>query len=302
MTPANATPDAAPSPTLYRTVAIDGINIFYREAGPPDGPVVLLLHGWPASSHMFRDLMPKLADRFRLIAPDYPGFGFSDAPPPEEFAYTFDHLSEIVEKFVDALGITKVSLYVQDYGGPVGFRLATKRPELIRAIVVQNAVAHLDGVSEALAPLMAYWNDRGPENEAAVRSFLKPETTRFQYEHGAAHPERVSPDAWTLDQALLDRPGNDRIQLELFYDYRTNPERFAQWQEYLRTKQPPMLVIWGRNDPFFTPAGAQAFLRDNPRASVVLLDAGHFALEEASDTIAAEMRKFADRVVGKPAG
>jgi len=280
----------------YHTIAIDGTTIFYREAGPPDGPVVLLLHGWPASSHMFRDLMPQLADRFRLIAPDYPGFGFSDAPAPQQFAYTFDHLAEIVGKFVDALGITKASLYVQDYGGPVGFRLATARPELIRAIVVQNAVAHLDGVSEALAPLMAYWQDRGPANEAAVRGWLTRETTVFQYTHGAGRPERISPDAYTLDQALLDRPGNDAIQLELFYDYRTNPERFAQWQQYLRPHKPPMLVVWGKNDPFFTPAGAHAFERDNPNATVKLLDGGHFVLEEAADTIAAEMRALADRV------
>jgi pimeloyl-ACP methyl ester carboxylesterase len=282
--------------TLHRNVRIDGVNIFYREAGPADGPVVLLLHGWPASSHMFRDLLPKLEDRFRLIAPDYPGFGFSDAPSPDAFAYTFDHLADVVEKFVGALGITKASLYVQDYGGPIGFRLATKHPELIRAIVVQNAVAHLDGVSAALAPLMAYWNDRGPANEQAVRAFLAPETTQFQYQHGAGNPERISPDAWTLDQARLDRPDNDRIQLELFYDYRTNPERFAEWQNYLRTQRPPMLVVWGKNDPFFTPAGAHAFLRDNPNATLKLLDAGHFALEEAGDEIAAEMRLLADRV------
>jgi len=280
----------------YRTVAVDGTNIFYREAGPADGPVVLLLHGWPASSHMFRDLMPKLADRFRLIAPDYPGFGYSDAPPPHAFEYTFDHLAEIVEKFVDTLGITKASLYVQDYGGPIGFRIAAKRPELVRAIVVQNAVAHLDGVSENLAPLMAYWQDRGPANEAAVRAMLTRETTVFQYKHGAANPERISPDAYTLDQALLDRPGNDAIQLELFYDYRKNPERFAEWQAYLQTHRPPMLVVWGKNDPFFTPAGARAFERDNPNATVKLLDGGHFVLEEASDTIATEMRALADRV------
>jgi pimeloyl-ACP methyl ester carboxylesterase len=281
---------------IHRTIAIDGVNIFYREAGPPDGPTVLLLHGWPASSHMFRDLMPQLADRFRLIAPDYPGFGFSDAPGPHEFAYTFDHLADIVEKFVDALGITKASLYVQDYGGPIGFRLASKRPDLIRAIVVQNAVAHLEGVSEALAPLMAYWQDRGPVNEAAVRGFLARETTIFQYTHGASRPERISPEAYTLDQALLDRPGNDAIQLALFYDYRTNPEHFAQWQQYLRTHKPPMLVVWGKDDPFFTPAGAHAFARDNPNATVKLLDGGHFVLEEAADTIADEIRALADRV------
>jgi pimeloyl-ACP methyl ester carboxylesterase len=282
--------------TTYRTLDVDGVEIFYREAGPADGPTVLLLHGWPASSHMFRNLIPHLEDRFHLIAPDYPGFGFSAAPAPEDFAYTFDHLAEIVEKFVDKLGIEKLSLYVQDYGGPIGFRLAAKRPELIRAIVVQNAVAHLEGVSPALAPLMAYWEDRGAANEAAVREFLAPQTTVFQYTHGAKHPERISPEAYALDQALLDRPGNDRIQLELFYDYRTNPQRFAEWQDYLRTRKPPMLVIWGKDDPFFTTAGAEAFGRDNPNAKVVLIDGGHFVIEEAHDEIAREMRGLADRV------
>jgi pimeloyl-ACP methyl ester carboxylesterase len=280
----------------YRTVDVDGTNIFYREAGRADAPVLLLLHGWPASSHMFRGLMPLLADRLRLIAPDYPGFGFSDAPSPDRFAYTFDHLAEIVERFIDRLGITKLSLYVQDYGGPIGFRIAAKRPELIRAIIVQNAIAHLDGVSPALAPLMAYWENRGPQQEAAVRAMLTAQTTTFQYLHGAANPERISPDGYTLDQALLDRPGNDAIQLELLYDYRNNPARFAEWQAYLQGAQPPMLVVWGRNDPFFTEAGAQAFARDNPRATVSLIDGGHFVLEEAADQIAREIRAFADRV------
>jgi pimeloyl-ACP methyl ester carboxylesterase len=282
--------------TTYHNVDIDGTNIFYRQTASPDAPAVLLLHGWPSSSHMFRDLMPKLEDRFRLIAPDYPGFGFSDAPDPATFEYTFDHLAEIVEKFIDKLGITKVSLYVQDYGGPIGFRLAAKRPELIRAIVVQNAVAHLDGVSPALEPLMKYWEDRSPEREAAVRGFLTAQTTYFQYTHGAGHPERISPDAYTLDQALLDRPGNDKIQLELFYDYRTNPGKFAEWQAYLKAHKPPMLVVWGKNDPFFTPAGAEAFGRDNPNAKIRLIEGGHFVLEEASAVIADEMRALADRV------
>lgn len=282
--------------TTYHTTDVDGVKIFYREAGRADAPVVLLLHGWPSSSHMFRNLITELEDRFHLIAPDYPGFGFSEAPDPSAFAYTFDHYAELIEKFVDRLGITKLSLYVQDYGGPVGFRLAAKRPELIRAIVVQNAVAHLDGVSPALAPLMAYWEDRSAEKEAAVRQFLAPQTTVFQYTHGAKNPERISPDAYTLDQALLDRPGNDKIQLELFYDYRTNPARFGEWQQYLRDRQPPMLVIWGKDDPFFTLAGAHAFKRDNPNATVEIIDGGHFVIEEASHHIALRMRALADRV------
>jgi pimeloyl-ACP methyl ester carboxylesterase len=283
----------------YRSRTVDGTKIFYREAGKPGAPTLLLLHGWPSSSHMFRDLIPQLEDRFHLVAPDYPGFGFSDAPDPAAFAYTFDHFAEIIEKFVDSLGITKLSLYVQDYGGPVGFRLAAKRPELIRAIVVQNAVAHLDGVSPALAPLMAYWEDRGAVNETAVRQFLTPQTTLFQYTHGAKSADRISPDAYTLDQALLDRPGNDKIQLELFYDYRTNPLRFGEWQAYLRERKPPMLVVWGKDDPFFTPAGAHAFGRDNPNATVKIIDGGHFVLEEASAEIAAEIRSFADRVTAQ---
>jgi pimeloyl-ACP methyl ester carboxylesterase len=293
----NPDPVPAPRPAVaYRTRTVDGVKVFYREAGAPDAPVVLLLHGWPSSSHMFRNLIPELADRFRLIAPDYPGFGFSDAPQPADFAYTFDHYAEIVERFVDALGITKLSLYVQDYGGPIGFRLAAKRPELIRAIVVQNAIAHADGISPALAPMAAYWADRSAENEAAMRQFLLPQTTVFQYTHGAHNPESISPDAYTLDQALLDRPGNDAIQLELFYDYRNNVPQFGVWQQYLQTHKPPMLVIWGKDDPFFTPAGAHAFTRDNPNAVVKLLDGGHFVLEEAAGEIAREMRALADRV------
>lgn len=285
----------------YRRVTVDGVSIFYREAGPSDGPTVLLLHGFPSSSHMFRDLMPRLADRFHLVAPDYPGFGYSDAPAPTNFTYTFDRLAEIVEGFVDALGIEKVSLYLHDYGGPIGFRLAAKRPELIRAIVVQNAIAHLDGVSPALAPLQNYWADPSSASEAAVRQMLAPETTRFQYLEGAADASRVSPDAYTLDQALLDRPGNDAIQLALLYDYRTNPPQFATWQAYLRDRRPPMLVLWGKNDPFFTVAGAEAYRRDNTGATVVLLDGGHFAIEEHSGTIAEAMRALADRVKAQAA-
>ena len=287
---------AAATDVAYRTLNIDGVNIFYREAGPADGPTVLLLHGWPSSSHMFRDLIPKLADRFHLIAPDYPGFGYSDAPSPSEFAYTFDNLSTLVEKFIDTLGIAKLSMYVQDYGGPIGLRIATKRPELIRAIVVQNANFHAEGISENLAPLARYWESRSAEDEAAVRAFLTPETTKFQYIHGAAQPERVSPDAYTLDQNRLDRDGNDEIQLALFYDYRTNLPLYPIWQEYFRTRKPPMLVVSGKYDPFFLPAGAEAIGRDNPNATVILLDGGHFALEEHSQHIADEMRALADRV------
>ena len=291
----NVTP--ATGAVSYRTANIDGINIFYREAGPADGPTVLLLHGWPSSSHMYRDLIPKLADRFHLIAPDYPGFGYSDAPSTSDFTYTFDNLAVLVEKFIDTLGIQKLAMYVQDYGGPIGLRIATKRPELIRAIVVQNANFHVEGISKNLAPLAHYWEDRSAESENAVRAFLTIDTTKFQYTHGAAQPELVSPDAYTLDQARLDRPGNDAIQLALFYDYRSNLPLYPVWQQYFRSQKPPMLVVSGKNDPFFLPAGAEAIGRDNPNATVILLEGGHFALEEHNQRIADEMRALADRVV-----
>jgi pimeloyl-ACP methyl ester carboxylesterase len=231
-----------------------------------------------------------------VIAPDYPGFGFSSQPDPGSFAYTFDHLATLIDGFIDRLGITHLSMYVQDYGGPIGMRIATKRPELIRAIVVQNSNFHAEGISEALAPLARYWQDRSPEAEAAVRGFLAPETTKFQYTHGVQDPERVNPDAYTHDQVNLDRPGNDAIQLALFRDYESNLALYPAWQEYLRTQRPPMLVIFGKNDPFFTPAGAEAIGRDNPNATVIPLEGGHFALEEHSARIAAEMRSLADRV------
>jgi pimeloyl-ACP methyl ester carboxylesterase len=287
----------AATDVAYRTVAVHGIDLFYREAGPADGPTVLLLHGWPASSHMFRDLIPKLADRFHVIAPDYPGFGFSSQPSTSDFAYTFDNLANLIEAFIGALGITKLSMYVQDYGGPIGMRIATKRPELIRAIVVQNANFHVEGISAALAPLATYWNDRSSEAEANVRAFLTLETTTFQYTHGVQYPERVSRDAIALNQLNLDRPGNDAIQLALFRDYESNLTLYPAWQAYLREQRPPMLVIFGKNDPFFTPAGAEAIARDNPNTTIVPLDGGHFALEEHSTQIAAEMRSLADRVV-----
>ena len=288
---ANAATDVA-----YKTIAIDGIDIFYREAGPADAPTVLLLHGWPSSSHMFRDLIPKLADRFHLVAPDYPGFGFSAQPTVQGFRYSFDSIAALIDKFIDALGIRKLSMYVQDYGGPIGMRIATKRPELIRAIVVQNSNFYVEGIAESLAPLSNYWHDRSPEAEAAVRAFLTIDTTKFQYSHGVQYPERMSPDAYTLDQINLDRPGNDEIQLALFRDYESNLALYPEWQNYLREQRPPMLVIFGRNDPFFTPAGAEAIGRDNPNATIVPLEGEHFALEEHSAQIAAEMRSLADRV------
>jgi pimeloyl-ACP methyl ester carboxylesterase len=282
----------APPAVEYKTADIGGLKIFYREAGPPTAPVLLLLHGFPTSSHMYRELIPKLADRFRVIAPDYPGFGHSDAPPQAQFGYTFDKLTDTIEQLTDKLALRRYTLYMQDYGGPVGFRLATRHPERVQALVIQNAVAHAEGLSNALDPAKVFWHNRTPETEQPIRGLLAAETTKFQYLQGAKNASRVSPDAWAFDQALLDRPGNADIQLALLYDYRTNPPLYAQWQAYLRQHQPKTLVVWGKNDPFFTVAGANAYKRDVPKAEVHLLDAGHFALEEHADAIARRIKAF----------
>ncbi len=278
---------ARSSPTVtYRTVDVDGIKVFYREAGPATAPVVLLLHGFPTSSHMFRDLIPQLAGEYRVVAPDYPGYGFSEAPPVGQFNYTFERLTDVVERFTEKIGLARYSLYMQDFGGPVGFRLAARRPERVEALIVQNAVAHAEGLSEAMAPARRFWANRNAETEQAMRGLLTLETTRFQYLHGAARPERVSPDSWTLAQALLDRPGNAEIQLALLYDYQSNLSRYAHWQAYLRERRPPVLVVWGVNDPFFTVKGANAYKREVPDAELHFFGGGHFLLEEYSAQIA----------------
>lgn len=285
----------APIHALSKTVTIDGLEIAYREAGPKDAPVVLLLHGFPSSSHMFRDLIPQLATRYRVIAPDYPGFGASSAPSVETFAYTFAALTEIVERFTVAVGATSYVLFMQDYGGPIGFRLAARHPERVRGMVIQNAVASVDGWNpDVVAQIAPYWADRTPQTEAAVRALLSPETTRFQYTHGATRPERLSPDAWIHDQAGLDRPGNDAVQLALLYDYRDNVALYPAWKAYLETRRPPMLITWGRNDPFFTEKGVDYFAGLLPDAVVRLYDAGHFALETHVDEIAAAALDFLD--------
>jgi pimeloyl-ACP methyl ester carboxylesterase len=281
--------------TTYRTVSVDGLKVFYREAGNPKSPVVLLLHGFPTSSHMFRELIPALADRFHVVAPDLPGFGFTEAPDRKTFKYTFDHLAEVMERFTEALGLSRYALYVFDYGAPVGFRLAVRHPERITALISQNGNAYEEGLSDGWNPIQAYWKDPSTENRSALRAFLTPETTRWQYTHGAPDPERLSPDAWTLDSALLARPGNDEIQLDLFGDYKSNVALYPKFQQYFRTKRPPLLAVWGKNDPFFLPAGAEAFKRDNPDAEVHLLDAGHFALESRGPEIAAIIRDFLAR-------
>ena len=289
--------------TTYNRVPINGYEVFYREAGPKDAPTIVLLHGFPSSSHMFRDLIPRLADRFHLIAPDYIGFGFSAQPDAKQFQYTFDNLTAHVEKLL--FGILKLehfSIYVQDYGAPIGFRIATRHPEAIDGIVVQNGNAYVEGISAAFEPLKAFWANRNTETEKPARALLTAETTKFQYTHGAKDPIRISPDSYTFDQLFLDRRGNDEIQLDLFYNYTSNVELYDQWHGYFRTKQPPMLIVWGENDPFFTVEGAKAFLRDLPKAELHLLDAGHFALEEYADIIGERIEDFLGRVGAKAVG
>ena len=283
--------------TTYRTVSVDGLKVFYREAGNPKAPAVLLLHGFPTSSHMFRELIPALADRYHLVAPDLPGFGFTEAPDRKRFKYSFDHMAEVMERFTEVIGLHRYALYVFDYGAPVGFRLASRHPERVTALISQNGNAYEEGLSENWNPIQAYWKDPSPKNREALRAFLSPETTQWQYTHGAADPERLSPDSWTLDSALLARPGNDEIQLDLFGDYRSNVALYPKFQEYFRTARPPLLAVWGKNDPFFLPAGAEAFKRDNPKAEIHLLDAGHFALENRGPEIAAIIRDFLARTI-----
>ena len=286
-------PTPALAKTSYQTVSVKGIDIFYREAGSPSRPTLLLLHGFPTSSHMYRELIPALAADFHIIAPDYPGFGQSSAPDTEEFEYTFDHLAEVIEAFLEQIGCTRFALFMQDYGSPIGFRIAAKHPEWLSALLVQNANAYIEGINmEAFAPVQPFWANRTAETEAPVRSFLAPETTKFQYTHGVRNPAAISPDTWLHDQSLLDRPGNDRIQLDLLHDYQNNVPRFAEWQAYLRRHQPPTLITWGKNDPFFTEAGAKAYLKDLPNAELHLLDTGHFALEEDGPLIATLIREF----------
>lgn len=276
----------------YNTIDVDGLDIFYREAGPRDAPAVLLLHGFPSSSRMYETLLPPLADRFRLIAPDYPGFGHSAAPAPDEFVYTFDNLATVMTGLADRLELKRFTLFVQDYGGPIGFRIAHAQPHRIRAIVVQNAVAHEEGLGPLWETRKAFWADRR-RHEAALRTnLLSFEATRLRHVGHTPHPERYDPDAWHDEFAFLSSPGQIDIQTELFYDYRTNVERYPQWQHYLREHRPPMLVVWGKHDPSFTVEGAHAYGRDVPDARIHILDAGHFALDEACDEIAGHTRRF----------
>lgn len=286
---------AADAQVRYRSVAIDGVEVFYREAGPKDAPVLLLLHGFPTSSHMFRDLIPALADRYRVVAPDYPGFGQSAAPDRATFEYTFARYAQLVEQLTERLGLPRYALYVMDYGAPVGFRLATKHPERVTALIVQNGNAYDEGLGQFWDPIRAYWRDPSAQNRESLRWLTSLKATKWQYTNGVPDTSLVSPDAWTHDQALLDRPGNSDIQLDLFYDYRTNPPLYPQWQAYFRSRRPPTLVLWGKNDDIFIAAGAAPYLRDNPEAELHLLDTGHFALETHGPQLAALIRDFLAR-------
>lgn len=279
--------------TTYHYATVRGLKLFYREAGEKNAPVLVLLHGFPSSSHMFRDLIPQLADKFRVIAPDYVGFGYSDAPGVSAFTYNFDNIAAHVEDLLfNALNLKKFSIYVQDYGAPVGFRIASKHAHAIEGIIVQNGNAYKEGIGPAFDPMKPFWVNRNSETEKPVRALLTKETTVFQYTHGVQNLEQISPDAYTFDQFLLDRPGNDAIQLELLYNYASNLALYDGWHEYFRANQPPMLIVWGKNDPFFTVEGAKAYQRDLPNAELHLIDTGHFALEEASDFIAERIRTF----------
>jgi pimeloyl-ACP methyl ester carboxylesterase len=276
----------------YNSLSIDGVNIFYREAGSRSNPAILLLHGFPSSSHMYRDLINDLADRYYLIAPDYPGFGNSDMPDRDKYTYTFDNLSVTIEKFIDALKLTKFALYMQDYGSPVGYRIAVRRPELIKALIIQNANAYEEGIGPAIEDGKRFWANRNTETENAMRNILTAEGTKFQYIDGVEDVQRISPDAYRYDQLFLDRPGNNEIQLDLLYDYRNNLTLYPVWQQYLRDHQPPTLITWGKNDAMFTEKGALAYRKDLPKAEVHLLNTGHFALEEFHAEIAVYIDRF----------
>jgi pimeloyl-ACP methyl ester carboxylesterase len=287
--------------TIFRTADVDNQSIFYREAGPQDAPVLLLLHGFPSSSHMFRNLIPALADSYRVIAPDLPGFGFSDAPDRSEFSYTFENLTEVIDRFTETLGLERYAVYVFDYGAPIGLRLALRHPERITALISQNGNAYVEGLSEGWNPIQKYWETPTNENRSTLRSFLTPETTQWQYTHGVTDPAQVAPESYTLDSALLARPGNDEIQLDLLLDYASNVALYPDFQSYFREHRPPLLAVWGKNDPFFLPPGADAYKRDLPDAEILFFNAGHFALETHHAEIAAIMRDFLARTVNRSA-
>ncbi len=284
--------------TRFRKLLVDDVDVFYREAGPAHAANVLLLHGFPTSSHMFRNLIPILAEKYHVVAPDYPGFGNSSMPKLDEFTYTFDRLAEVIETLTEKLGMERYSMYLMDYGAPIGFRLATKYPERVESLIIQNGNAYEEGLREFWDPIKAYWKAKTAENANALReSLLTVKATKWQYTHGTRDPEAISPDNWNLDQPLMDREGNQEIQLALFYDYGSNPPLYPKWQEYFRKHQPPALIVWGKNDYIFPEEGAQPYKRDLKDLEFHLLDTGHFALEECVDEIGRRICSFLERVV-----
>ena len=278
--------------TTYQHADVRGVKMFYREAGAKGSPTIVLLHGFPSSSHMFRDLIPQLEGKFHIVAPDYPGFGYSDAPDVKAFEYTFDNLAAHVEELLlGVLGLKSIRIYVQDYGAPVGFRVAVRHPEAIAGIISQNGNAYAEGIGAGFDAMKPFWANRNTETEKPVRALLTKETTIFQYTHGVKDVARISPDSYTMDQMFLDRKGNDAIQLSLLHDYQSNLKRYDEWHEFFKKRQPKTLIVWGKNDPFFTVEGAKAYLRDIPKAELHLLDTGHFALEDSSEYIAQQIIK-----------
>ncbi len=283
----------------YQHATVEGHKIFYREAGSKTAPAILLLHGFPTSSHMFRNLIPALSDRYHMVAPDLPGFGFSDAPDRKQFRYTFENLAKTIDKFTQTIGLERFAIYVFDYGAPVGLRLALAHPERVTAIISQNGNAYEEGLSEGWNPIQKYWKQPNAENRAALREFLKPEATKWQYSYGVQDTTLLAPEAYELDSALLSRPGNDEIQLDLFLDYASNVALYPKFQAYFRTTRPPLLAVWGKSDPFFLPPGAEAFKRDNPEAEVRFFDTGHFALETHAQDIGAAINDFLGRKLAR---
>jgi pimeloyl-ACP methyl ester carboxylesterase len=285
------------SAIINKRVDVDGLEVFYREAGKAEAPTVLLLHGFPSSSHMFRDLIPQLSDKYRVVAPDLPGFGQTALPSREQFKYTFDNLAKVIDRFTEVIGLERFAIYVFDYGSPVGLRLATNHPERITAIISQNGNAYVEGLSDGWSPIQKYWREPTTENRDGIRQLLTPETTKWQYTHGVKDVTKVSPDGYSLDNYYMTREGAHEIQLDLFLDYANNVDLYPKFHEYFKKHQPPLLAVWGSNDPFFLPAGAEAFKRDNKNAVVKFFDTGHFALETHADEIAAEIRQFLEKVL-----
>lgn len=279
-------------PVHYRKIKVNDLNLFYREAGPANAPTILLLHGYPTSSHMFRNLIPILSQKYHVIAPDLPGFGYSDAPDHKEFSYTFDNLAATVQAFVEKLDMKRFAIYIFDYGAPVGLRLAMNNPEKITGIISQNGNAYEEGLSSEWNPIQKYWHDTTEANRLALKGFVSKEVTLFQYQHGVSDPSLIAPEAYTLDQKFLDRPGNIEIQLDLVKDYRTNVALYPKFHEYFRKHQPKLLLVWGNKDPYFLPAGAEAYKKDLPEAKLKFYDTGHFALETNTEEIGAEIFEF----------